>query len=905
MPDGDDTTATEQGGAATAPRSARASVFATLAFFFFLSGAAGLAYEVVWTRMLILVFGSTTFAVSTVLTAFMGGLALGGWLAGRYARRFRNPARVYGIMEIGIGLYALGVPLFFDALVPLFREAWALFHPSFYAFSLIRFLLCGSVIVLPTVLMGATLPVLSAFLARRRGRRGFRVGLLYAVNTGGAVAGALLAGFVLLPAVGVSASLWAAAATNLLLGAAVILLSFRVRTPAPEVAPQGPYPAPLAPGTPAPEGLEAGPKPALPRPPGFRLVLWLIFLSGFVAMTYEVAWSRILHLMIGSSVYAFTVILVTFLTGLAGGAAVVTPFLRRLKEGRGLAAFGAVQAGVAVAVFFTLTYFSEIPYLYASFAQAHVVASKTNLSYANLTFLQFLISGLVMLAPAGLLGAAFPLAVQIRAGRGEETGRLVGRVYSINTMGSILGSFAGGFLLLPALGIQNTLLIGLAANALMGAAALWHAGRKAETESASTLRLAMASVAVGFGVFALLAAPRWNRLLMSRGLYKYALDPNLEDGSRKAVKKRFLSSRDLLFYREGITTTVCVVDQGKGHRYMATNGKVDASSKMDMPTQVLLAQIPMAVAPANQDVMVVGFASGTTVGSALLHPLQSLTAVEIEPAILEASRYFDDWNNRPLEDPRLRVIHEDARNHLLVTDRTFDLVISEPSNPWMTVAANLFTKDYYEIARARLKPGGCYCQWLQLYALRAKDVKCLVRTFLSVFPTTYVFYSKESVDLMLIGSSEPFTIDARRASGRVRLQAVASDLDRVGVDSLETLLSHFMEGPEELEAFAGEGPLNTDDNARIEFSTPRTMHLNIGDRIQAEMLEHVRGLSPYLEHFGRTPARRALFLRDVAIASAPIGEGVEALTAAFARDALAMDPGNPAVEAVARALMEQ
>lgn len=879
----------------TARRTLAPGILAALAACFFLSGIAGLAYEVVWTRMLILVFGATTFAISTVLTAFMAGLALGGWLGGRMSRRLAEPALAYGILEVGIGLYALAVPFLFEGLEPVFRYAWQAFHLSFPAITFVRFLLAGSVLVFPTVLMGATLPVLSSLVASRREGRGFRVGLLYALNTFGAVGGALLAGFVLLPSLGVTATVWTAAAVNLAVGLGVIGLSLHSRRRG--LIRRSP-PAPAKERSTA----AAAPPPPPPAPAGVRLVLWLIFISGFVVMMYEVAWSRVLGLMIGSSVYAFTVILATYLIGLAGGAAVVSPFLRRLPERAGLVVFGALQAAAAVTVFVTLLAFDRLPYLYASFARSHVVPETGVFHYRQLTILQFLMAGFVMLGPAAILGAAFPAAVHLRSGRGEETGSMVGRVYSVNTIGAILGSFAGGFLLVPFVGIQNTLLLGIAANGLMGAFALLHAGRHAAGGPSVPLLLSAAGAGV-FAVFGVFAAPSWNALLMSRGVYKYALDPNLKSMDSKTFEKRFLSSRDLLFYKEGITTTVCVVDQGGGHVYLATNGKVDASSRMDMPTQVLLAQIPMAVAPRTREVLVIGFASGTTVGSALLHPLERLTAAEIEPAVIEASKYFEEWNNRPLADPRLDLIHEDGRNYLGVTDRRFDLIISEPSNPWMTIASNLFTVDYYEIAAERLKPGGCYCQWLQLYALRPQDVQCLVRTFRTVFPCCYAFYSKESVDLMLVGSREDFRIDVAKARRRVNAPAVLADLNRVRVDSLETLLAHFIAGPGALKAFAEGAPLNTDDNARIEFATPKTIALNEGDRIQAEILAHTEGIGAYLQNFGETPAERADFVLQIAIASEPYGEGVRALTAAFARNALALDPGNERIAFVARELM--
>jgi spermidine synthase len=349
------------------------------------------------------------------------------------------------------------------------------------------------------------------------------------------------------------------------------------------------------------------------------------------------------------------------------------------------------------------------------------------------------------------------------------------------------------------------------------------------------------------------------------------------------------------------------VDEGEGNRFRSTNGKVDASSKMDMPTQVLLGQIPAAVAPNAEEVLVIGFASGTTVGSILLHPaprVLRVTAVEIEPAVIEASRFFEDVNHRPLDDPRLEVVVEDARNHLAVTRRSFDLIVSEPSNPWMTVASNLFTREFYATARARLKPGGCFCQWLQIYALRPEDVKSIAATFLSVFPCTYAFFSEEGVDLMLVGSADPFRMDAEALRRRTGSPRVAEDLDSVGVDGVESLLSRFLGGPEELAAFAAGAGLNTDDDARIEFSSPRTLTVNLGSRIQAELLEHFRGISPYLDSIGATAEERADFVAEVAYASWH-DEGLDRITRGLARDALSLAPPDGDAAERARTLLGQ
>ena len=806
---------------------------------FFFSGATGLVYEVVWTRMLILVFGATTFAVSTVLTAFMAGLALGGFAAGRWADRQSRPVLVYGVLELLIGLYALCVPALFSSLTPLYKVIWQRFAPQFYLFSLVRFAAVSAVLLVPTFLMGATLPVLGRFCARTRHLIGADVGALYATNTAGAVLGTFVTGFVLIPLIGVKSSILIAATINVIIGLLAIGLgrgvSMRVTSEDDEAAPAGPEPRP---GT------------------AVSVAVLIAFaLSGFAAMGYEVAWSRTLSLIIGSSVYAFTIMLTTFLLGLALGGMVGARLPDSLTRHSPLV-IAVVQMLVAATVFGVVWCFGQMPYwftvLFKAFGQR---------GHWQLMALEFFMAAAVMFVPTLLLGMMFPLAVRVCAPSVKRLGRSVGAVYATNTLGAILGSFLAGWVLIPSIGIQNTILACACVSLVAGLLVLAFSRGPATVLAPVTI--------VGIGLLAAIwrYAPEWDALVMSSGMYKYAEDMGDGPVTRKRFHYFVRGEYDLLDYKEGLTTTVTVAQHRfKGNKWMATNGKIDASSGPDMPTQLLSGHLPLLLARDPKDVLVVGFASGVTVGATTAHPVDKVVAVEIEEAVVECSKHFNDVNRDPLSDPRVELVIDDARNHLLVAERQFDVIISEPSNPWITGASNLFTREFFQIAKARLRKGGIYTQWLQLYGMATDDLRSLLATLGSVYKHVLVFETIEDTDLILVASDAALVIDVERVAERLRGTPAGRDLARVEVDGVPRLLSYFLMGTREVRDLAGDAPLNTDDNGLIEFSSPKHLH----DDTQTANSEALSAVAdtvlPYLARHGATRDEQAQLLARIALA---------------------------------------
>lgn len=853
----------------------------------------------VWLRWLVHLFGATTLAVSTILAAFMGGLAVGSWAAGRWAPRVARPLVAYGLLELAIGAYALLLPVVLPGIVPVLQAFGATEASPYALLSLARFALAVALLVVPTACMGATLPILAQFAAPWLESLGGRVGRLYAVNTAGAVLGTAAAGFVLLPTVGVARTNAIAVALNVAVGLTAALVGRRLTLTA----------APVA----AREAADRGgpPGPARPDAAARRAALGAlatVALSGGLAMVYEVAWTRALALVLGSSVYAFTVMLTTFLVGLAGGSYLLARRVDRLAE-PGLA-LGLLQLGIGVAAFGGLVVLEELPYLFLR------LFALSGGRHTLLLALEFLITGAIILVPALLSGAVFPLCIRLTAVAGAWVGRTVGNLYALNTLGAIVGSFTAGFALIPGVGIRGTLLVAIVLN----------------LACAFCLLLALPTgrrglvwpIAAGVPLLALtvpLAAPDWKPLTMASGVAVYA--PGFQRLSRQEFRERRRAPR-LLFYQEGLTTTVSVEDRD-GLVSLRVNGKTDASTGGDMPNQVLLGHLPLLLHPEPRDALVIGLGSGVTVGSALRHPVRAVTVVELERAVVTASRFFDHVSFRPLEDPRTRLVVNDGRNFLLLARDQFDVIVSEPSNPWMTGAASLFTRDFFALAKERLRPGGTFGQWVQLYGLTPEMLRTVIATFASVFPHTVVFHTSFG-DTVLVGSEAPFRVDFPALERRMAAPDVAAHLRRVGIRDAADLLARLVLDVENVPGLVRGTPLNTDDNARIEFTAPRTLYVDattenvqrladafqgggsllgalargapegflarLGERLlERERPQQVDAVARVALEGARTPGSRADLLRVAAAGAAARGETAEAERRWQA--ALGLDPAHP------------
>jgi spermidine synthase len=788
---------------------------------FILSGATGLIYEILWARMLGLVFGATTFAISAVLAAFMGGLALGSALAGKSGARLERPLRAYGMIEIGVALYALSVPLLFRFVDHLYAVMWEQFHPGFYAFSLWRFLLSSLVLLVPTTLMGATLPVLSAALLRSPTHTATSIARLYTCNLVGAIFGPLVAGFLLLPLFGVRATIYTAAAINILIGIIACLIDLkRMKS---EASDEGLEPAPAERAHDTPH-LEEQRSVSTDEEAVGRKEFWLLCaaVSGFVTVSTQVAWTRVLTMVIGSSTYAFSVVVALFLLGLSGGAYVVG---RQKIVGQLRRRLFKVELATAASLFLSLWIINRMPYVLVSMG----LQLNVN-SWLGLLTLQTFVAALLILIPAFLMGLVMPL-VLVWASMKRASVKWVGRSYAVNTLGAIAGAFMTGFVLIPKASTRFTIIVAAWLTIIVAGIAYRPLARDGVDV---TLRRALAAGTTLLLVIGLYAcAPRLNLADLSIGAYdglvRQLAQTRFGAGSTAESGTSGPETHRLLMYEEGPTATVSVREDW-GIYSMAINGRTNASDNAsvngDMSTQVMLGQLPLLLAPRTERGLIVGFASGVSVGAMLQSPLQSLECVELEPTTVDASRYFEHVNHRPLTDARLRLMIDDARTYLRVNPTRYDMIVSEPSHPWVPGVANLFTKEFFELGRNRLSDGGLFVQWVQIYQLSTESLRSVLATYLEVFPHVMVFRvggAAQGKDLILVGSRTPFTL--AHLGERMSDPRIAAELARVHLSSPSDVESWYVCDETTLGPALAGAAINTDDNMLVENRVPREAFL--------------------------------------------------------------------------------
>jgi spermidine synthase len=806
-------------------------------------------YQTVWARQLHLVFGTSTLAIATVLAAFMLGLGVGGLAISGRVSSIARPLRVYGALEIGIGLWALLFPHLLVALTPAYLSLFRMFEPDPLGAAAIQLVLVGALLVPPTAAMGATLPLLARFASTDAGHAGARVGLLYGVNTAGAVVGTAAAGFVALPTLGLSLTTTLAAAGNLALGVAALGLDRHA--------------SPLAHTDRAPVGRAA-------------LVAGAMAAAGFASLVYEVAWTRVLALVLGGSTYAFTVMLVAFLAGIGLGGRVGGPLADRWAK-RGphgaLAALAAIEAAIGLLSYATTHIYDWLPWWYIAWFDAIDGAAHPLALWAG----SLLLAGLVLTPPAVLMGVAFPVAVRAAVPASGALGAPVGQVYAANTFGSALGAAIAGFVLLPMLQVRGAVAVAVGVNlaiaAVLGAVVLPTSRWRAPAAAAAAITWVLAVPA------------KWDPLWMTAGLYQYA--SMIEAPTRSRAHDFAAGSHDLLFYAEGLSSVVTVAENPEtGARWLANNGKVDASNVGDLPTQVLVSLLPAQhVVPRRS--LVIGLASGITAGAlAAVEGVESLEIVELEPAIGEAARFFDPWNRQVLDDPRTRLVFADGRNHVLrAAPGTWDLVVSEPSNPWISGVSNLFTAEFFALGRTRLAPGGVWCQWVQSYGLTADDLASLLGTFADVYPHVQVYATDDYGDLVLLGSDSPMTPSLEGAGRVLAMPEVVPMLDTLGLHHPVDVLARYELDRAAVLALAEGVTRNTDDNLRIEYAAPLQLHSEPEAEVYARLVR--AALVPW-DAVGDDP----LALADLAEAYAERDAPVRAVRA-LAKAARLLAPDDP------------
>lgn len=778
---------------------------------FFLSGACGLVYQIIWMRMMTLVFGVTVYAASAVLTAFMIGLTLGSFYFGRRADRSPRPLVLYGGLEIGIGLFSLLLPFLLGAIEPLFIQIYrALSEGHYHLFSFIRFLLVFPLLLAPTFLMGGTFPLIARQFVRAELSLGRDVGYLYAINTAGAVIGSFAVGFLMLAYVGLWGSTLITAGLNVAVGLCAIALGRR-GSEEPR-AKQAPEEEPRAKQTEQAQenadvlGSSAAPFPSPRR--GAALALAAIGLSGFASLSLEVLWTRVLVFHTHNSTYAFSSMLIVFLSGIALGGWLYGLLAPRIR--REWTLFAALEMGIAVWSVFSLWFVGQTPRITEVMANALPFNNWFEVIALILTQ-----TFMILLVPATLMGATFPLATRLvarGAGGAGGLGRRVGDVYGVNTIGAALGSFAAGFVLIPLFGVRTSFIVVAGVNAAIAAALLLGSGELCKTRS----RVG-AALAVVFIVAAQVIMPA------------------------DAIQNDFSKTLgDLVYFNEEVTDTIMVVDL-KDHNGVPNKAWrmlvfADGRGTAGHPTVAedrFYGHLPMLLSRNPESVLNICVGAGNTIGAMLTHSrLKHLDCVELSPGVKESLKYFETNNgvyDKQKTDSRLRIIIEDGRNYLLATDKKYDIVHLDPPELHTAGVVFLYTREFYELAKARLKPGGIFSHWFNATKLTEDELKSVVGTFLSVFPNGTIWQGPNGYSWNLIASNEPLRIPLADAERVIASEPeVKANLAEVGLDDPLKFFSYLTMSPESVGKFASGAPILTDDRTRIDFTSPRSPYSGFG-----------------------------------------------------------------------------
>lgn len=762
-----------------------------LAALFFLSGMCALIYQVAWLRLLTHVFGVTTWAASVTLGGFMGGLALGSLLAGRLADRVRSPLIWFGIAECLVGVTALASRLALRLAEQIYVQVAPAFPDDLGPLTAVRFVLTITVLLVPTTLMGATLPLVVKSSLLRGAGLAERVSVLYATNTAGAIAGTLLAGFVLVGGIGIGASFQLAALINFLIGITAIIMGRR----------QGPASSVDAGAVALGHTAEPSAGAAVSR--SFRHAVLVVFVfSGFVSLALEVIWFRVLLLHLQLTTYAFTIMLATVLAGIAAGSAAVAPFMRRRWQWPLILGVLELMIGVSAVLSLLL--------LGAAHGVVELLGQITSgfLRGGPERFVAPTLSFMALFPTTFLLGAAFPIGLtlwSIDVDDPKRTGQRIGLFYSLNVCGAILGSMLAGFVLLPVLGSQNSVALLGTLTVVAGLALVLFQPRRA-------LRIPIAAA----GLLTLIPA--------------IALTPDPFD---VAAARRYPGDQ-ILWTEEGLQSTVSVQEAPNGERRLFLDGMSQASDeRLTVTVHRMIGMLPVAVHADPKRVLVVGLGGGVTGGAASQVSGVDVHVVELTDSVVRAAELFSHVNNDVTNRPNVRTRIDDGRNYMLLTRNRYDVLTADIIRPNTAGAGNLYSREYFELARRVLDEDGLMLQWVG--GLPDAHQKALVRTFISVFPDTTLWQQ-----MLMIGSKKPLQLREADFDRKLRDRATADALGLIGIKSFSDLLAQYVAGPDELRAHVGDGLILTDDRPAVEYflSLPNAGPGTL-DKVRGDVRRHV------------------------------------------------------------------
>lgn len=803
---------------------------ALLSGIFFVSGFCGLIYESIWSHYLKLLLGHAAYAQAVVLVVFVGGLAVGAWLTGLVAHRIRQPVLWYAAVEALVALIAFAFQGVFET-----ASAWASssFLPAFCAQGgscSAAWLLAAALILPPAILLGTTFPLMTTGVIRLGAQPGRGLSMLYFLNSAGAALGVLGSGFVLIPQLGLPGTILLAGACNAAVAVAAYL-TMRLPAAGQQAAAARPLP----------------PQPAGPRTE-LRLLLAVAALTGLSSFIYEVVWIRMLTLVLGAATHAFELMLAPFILGLALGAWWIR---NRIDDHRNaLLLLARIQVLMGLLAVATLPLYAG---LFETMAWILQALARSEAGYTLFNVASGAMAAAVMLPATVCAGMTLPLitAVLLRRGFGE---RQVGQVYGVNTLGAIVGVLLAVHLLMPLLGLKWALALGAAIDVVLGVV-LWRAASRGAPQPAAAAwrrapwaapALAGGGAAAALaGVVAVTAAAPLDVSLLASGVFRHGV---LNDGE----------ARKIVFHEDGKTATVTVRERENGVRSLITNGKPDGSSHPqgttlsgDDHTMVLLGVMGPAHHPAAKKAAVIGMGTGTTSAVLLDAPgIERVDTIEIEPKMVDAAAMFRPRVDKVFTDPRSRIVVDDARAHFSKSGERYDLIVSEPSNPWVSGVSALFSVEFYGHVAAHLAPEGHFVQWLHLYEASPEMVSSIMRAFATVFPE-FRAYLANSADVVLVARADGRPPQLR--SGALdAMPLLQQQLARLGINSEAMLAAHEASRPNTIKLLANSYgvPPNTD-------FFPYVDHHATEDRFRRRVASELFSLRlapvPLLEFSGKVP----------------------------------------------------
>ena len=780
-------------------------MFAVAAVFLLLSGIASLTYQVVWVRLLGLSMGSTSAAISTVLAAFFLGLALGSYLAERITRNRINDLKAYIVLEAVIGLSGL-------VLLPLLLnlEAMMAAIPALSATIPAKFAVTTTLLLIPTVCMGATFPVMASILIRRHREVGVRMSQLYSLNTAGAVLGAALAGFVFVPNWGLNGAVYIAVALNLLIVAVALSINKSLILPPIETA--------------TPEASESGSTSRAEEAPLRGRALIVLFATGFVAIATEVGWTKYLSIFTGTTIYGFAAILTIFLIGIAAGSWAIKSYLERMRHPELWMAGGLVLLGGSLLL--TRGWLTWVPPIYQ--ALNHFPAEpwvRHGVKYMLVFCMLF--------PPTFLFGALFPLNLRLYCGNLQGVRARIGKAYAVNTVASIFGSVLAGFWIIPYFGTD--VLLTSMAMALLVLPFLFVPALRTQAARVAIASLVMLAVVSNW----ILPHISYQDLI---GSVQY------DNASRTGEEPEFL------FLKEGKAGVISMVKFRDGYVRLQNNGLNESFLNPEDQNDVLLVENLLGMVPymlhANpKSAFVVGFGGGVTTQALVNTKLESIRVVELEPAVVEAGQVVAGGAIPVLQDPRVTLTLNDARNTLLTENIQYDIIVAQPSHPWLARASNVFTKEFFSLVKSRLNEGGVYGQWVSLFHMDATTLKSLLRAFYEVFPQGMVFADLSGEGLIMYGSDAPLTFDFEQMMMRMSESQNRFVLERHAIYSVNDLLMYFALSREQALAASIDVPANSDTNILSEVRLSAIDEDPKGEEDPYRFLRSVYSLNlrPYLD----------------------------------------------------------